>query len=198
MNGELFTFGASVRGPGHKRAGLPNQDAHLSFIKDGCGGIVLSDGLGSCIQSDKGSKAACCAVVSAMEHALTLMSFDVDVFLEEVKSIYCSSIDIDEYSDYLATCLWFFCPGDGRVDAGMLGDGMVALIDRINGKRYHCPKMSSFVWCSVLMVYRMTFLTSMDLSRNSSPSISTKMSQMMISRTCLRTGRFRSIRMTRR
>ena len=130
MNGELFTFGASVRGPGHKRAGLPNQDAHLSFIKDGCGGIVLSDGLGSCIQSDKGSKAACCAVVSAMEHALTLMSFDIDVFLEEVKSIYCSSIDIDEYSDYLATCLWCFCPGDGRVYAGMLGDGMVALIDR--------------------------------------------------------------------
>ena len=132
MDGRFAIFGASVTGPGHKRAGLPNQDACLSFVKEGRIGIVLSDGLGSCCQSDKGSKAVCCAVVSAMELESASLPFDMTRFLENIKHGYCESIDADEYVEYLATCLWCFCPGDGRVYAGMLGDGMVAIIDGKN------------------------------------------------------------------
>ena len=53
MRDSFITFGTSVRGPGHQRAGLPNQDAYLTFSKDGRYGIALSDGLGSCALSDK-------------------------------------------------------------------------------------------------------------------------------------------------
>lgn len=126
--GRFVVFSASVRGPGHERAGLPNQDACLSFSKDGRTGIVLSDGLGACARSEKGSKAVCLAVVAAMETASA--DFDVVRFIENVKSRYCELIDADERADSLATCLWCFCPGDGRTYAGMLGDGMIALMDR--------------------------------------------------------------------
>ena len=132
VDGKFAIFGASVTGPGHKRAGLPNQDACLSFVKDGRIGIVLSDGLGSCTQSDKGSKAVCCAVVSAMEAEAASLEFDMPRFLKNIKCGYCESIDADEYADYLATCLWCFSPRDGRVYAGMLGDGMIAIVDRDN------------------------------------------------------------------
>lgn len=128
MWNSFFTFGASVRGPGHQRAGLPNQDAYLTFARDGRYGIALSDGLGSCALSDKGSKAVCCAVVSAMNRSYVAEIFDVDLFLEEIKAAYCASIDADEYLKYLSTCLWSFVPGDGRIYAGMLGDGLVAIV----------------------------------------------------------------------
>ena len=128
MRDSFITFGTSVRGPGHQRAGLPNQDAYLTFSKDGRYGIALSDGLGSCALSDKGSKAVCCAVVATMDRTPASAAFDIDSFLEDIKSTYCASVDSDEYLKYLSTCLWCFYPGDGRIYAGMLGDGLVAIV----------------------------------------------------------------------
>ena len=56
-------FGISVRGPGHVRACLPNQDAfHVDSYKWGDVAVV-SDGVGSCPTSEHGSSAACRAVV---------------------------------------------------------------------------------------------------------------------------------------
>ncbi len=127
---EYSILSASVTGPGHRRADLPNQDACLSFSKDGRTGIVLSDGLGSCEKSDKGSKAVCCAVVSAMEQETTAERFDTTRFLKNVKSAYCDFIDADDFLDYQATCLWCLCPDDARLHAGMLGDGMLAVVKR--------------------------------------------------------------------
>jgi serine/threonine protein phosphatase PrpC len=52
-------FGCSVRGPGHVEENIPNQDS-LSIEKniDNCFAIAISDGLGSSIHSDKGSRIA--------------------------------------------------------------------------------------------------------------------------------------------
>lgn len=130
MQDALLVFGASVRGPGHVRAGLPNQDAYLMFADGPVGGIVLADGLGSCIRSDTGAKAVCCSTMAAMRNRDVAQPFDEDAFLEEIKRGFCVGIDQDAYPDYMATCLWAFLPGDGKLHFGMIGDGLLAVLTR--------------------------------------------------------------------
>lgn len=128
MSGPYRMFGASVRGPGHVRAGLPNQDAFLTFSGNISSGVVLSDGLGSCRLSDRGAKAVCCSVVSEMQKVDSSRCFDGETFVAEVLKRYCASIDVDSYAEYMATCLWGFVPGDGNVYLGMLGDGLASIL----------------------------------------------------------------------
>lgn len=133
MRNLFKTFGVSVRGPGHVRSGLPNQDAFDAYAQRRVGGIVLSDGLGSCPKSDIGSKTICRVVMEEMRLAFHDASFDASEFVEFVKTEYFDAIDPTAYAEYCATCLWSIMPGDGFFHYGMLGDGLVAVLTK-NGE----------------------------------------------------------------
>lgn len=127
------TFGVSVIGPGHIRAGLPNQD--FFSVKDApdfaC--VAVSDGVGSAAQSDVGSKMACEAVVEAVERlTVEARAFDVGTFLPEVKENFMRKIAPLAVEECAATCLFAVCHA-GAVAVGMLGDGAVAIQER-NGR----------------------------------------------------------------
>ena len=60
-------FSASVIGPAHIEAGLPNQDAVKTKITEQIAIAVVSDGVGSEKKADIGSKNACHAVLKSVE-----------------------------------------------------------------------------------------------------------------------------------
>lgn len=132
MSNILKTFGVSVRGPGHVLLGSPNQDAFDAYAQGRVGGIVLSDGLGSCAKSDVGAKTMCRVVMEEMRLAFHGGVFDASKFVESVKAEYFDAIDTAAYAEYSATCLWAIMPGDGFVHYGMLGDGLVAVLTNDN------------------------------------------------------------------
>lgn len=130
MRNRLKVFGASVRGPGHTRLGLPNQDAFCAFARGQVGGVVLSDGLGSCAKSDIGAKTICRVTMEEMRLAFHDGTFDAAEFVGFVKTEYFDAIDAALYAEFSATCLWAVIPGDGLVHFGMLGDGLVAVLTK--------------------------------------------------------------------
>ena len=119
------SFGASVPGPAHLAAGLPNQDAWAAFHREGGDGIVVSDGLGSKPFSSFGSNAACQAVAQAFR---SRTEADPAPLLQRITSNWLSLVAPLEPRDCAATCLFAFRAGNGVIHLGMLGDGLVAAI----------------------------------------------------------------------
>ncbi|MDT9634954.1 protein phosphatase 2C domain-containing protein [Pseudomonas sp. JV449] len=119
------SFGASVPGPAHLAAGLPNQDAWSAFHRDWGDGIVVSDGLGSKPFSSFGSKAACQAVTQACRSRAEANPASL---LQRITSNWLSLVAPLEPSDCAATCLFAFRTKNGVIHLGMLGDGLVAAI----------------------------------------------------------------------
>lgn len=60
-------WGVSCTGPGHRRAGLPNQDAWLLRRTPLGEMLIVADGLGSRALSHLGARAACGAAIEALE-----------------------------------------------------------------------------------------------------------------------------------
>ena len=120
-------FGTSVRGPGHVRTGLPNQDA-LRIVKRKWGDVVVvSDGVGSCPTSDRGSFAACLAVIrSACQWTKTLSG--PDELLKSIHQNWIKRLGVFSPRESAATCLFAFRPIAGRMILGMLGDGLIAVL----------------------------------------------------------------------
>lgn len=117
--------GASVRGPGHVRDGLPNQDAlmlrrwHQSWF------AAVSDGMGSRPCAAAGAQAVC----QAVRLVLRGLPFDAD---DETLS---RAIDGQwrtllagrriAPADAVATCLLAWGLADGRFRLAQLGDGLI-------------------------------------------------------------------------
>ena len=123
-------FGASVPGPGHVRMGMPNQDSFLIATHLWGDVVVVSDGVGSCANAERGSDAACQAVVCIAEkwletadNAESLLSGIQDDWMARILPL-----DPDECS---ATCLFAVCPANRQtMTLGMLGDGMIAVLKK--------------------------------------------------------------------
>jgi len=126
------SFGASVIGPGHVAAGLPNQDAWVSFHHAWGDGIVVSDGLGSRPFSDFGSRAACLAAARAAHSCGGKPDLNRSMLSDRITRKWISLITPLTPRDCAATCLFAFRLNDGVVHMGMLGDGLVAVV-RGNG-----------------------------------------------------------------
>jgi serine/threonine protein phosphatase PrpC len=122
------SFGASVIGPGHVAAGLPNQDAWASFHHVWGDGIVVSDGLGSKPFSDFGSRAACLAVARAVHSGSGKPDLDRSMLSDRITRKWISLLAPLTPRDCAATCLFAFRLNDGVVHMGMLGDGLVAVV----------------------------------------------------------------------
>lgn len=122
------SFGASVIGPGHVAAGVPNQDAWAAFHHEWGDGIVVSDGLGSKPFSDFGSRAACLAVARAIHSCIRIPELDRAVLTDRIKRKWLSLIAPLSPRDCAATCLFAFRMSNGLILMGMLGDGLAAVV----------------------------------------------------------------------
>lgn len=120
-------FGASVRGPGHVREYLPNQDSFRVASHIWGDVAVVSDGVGSCSTSEYGSAAVCLAVVCTAENWHD-MNDNIDALVEQIQKNWLVQIQPFEPKDCAATCLFVIRPVEGRIILGMLGDGLVAVL----------------------------------------------------------------------
>ena len=122
------TLGASVIGPAHTAAGLPNQDAWAAFRGPTFEGLVVADGLGSKPRSDVGSQAACLAVERAAEafNAAEEIAWP-DVLLDDVRQEWLDILGEVSPDDASTTCLFALLTADGALRLGALGDGCAAV-----------------------------------------------------------------------
>lgn len=124
MNIEEFGY-ASVRGLLHVDSNTPNQDAY-SVKKYKFGTVlVVSDGLGTKIHSDIGSKAVGRAVDAAVQVWNRYHEKDIRLLLPLIVSIW--NLEIFPYlqKDCGATCLFAIIAKDGHLYLGQLGDGCI-------------------------------------------------------------------------
>lgn len=123
------SFGASVIGPGHMAAQLPNQDAWLTFHEACCNGIVVADGLGSRPHADVGSRAACVAVERAVRRCGDAGDLAwPEGFLDRLHTEWLTALDATAPRDAATTCLFAVRANDGVIRMGALGDGGIALL----------------------------------------------------------------------
>lgn len=120
-------MGASVRGPAHVRAGLPNQDAWYGRLLRGHGLIVVCDGLGSQPRSADGARAACRSVADALRRWQRVPQADPQLVLRLIHASWNLLVDPLGREACATTCLFGAVLGDGRIVLAQLGDGLAAL-----------------------------------------------------------------------
>lgn len=127
MTDQLWnSWGASVIGPLHVKAGIPNQDSWMSRRYKWGNVVVVSDGLGSKAHSDHGSRAACLAVFEAAKSYQKFPDANIDDILRLIQANWLVKIAPFSPSDCAATCL-FAIQIEDLITLGRLGDGMIAI-----------------------------------------------------------------------
>lgn len=121
------SFGASVRGPGHYRACIPNQDSFMMKYGSWGNAIVASDGVGSRPASHYGSQAACRAVINAARNWME-MNDNAEKLVDQIYTNWLSSIKPFSPGDCAATCLFAIRPTEGKIVIGTLGDGLAGIL----------------------------------------------------------------------
>lgn len=121
--------GATLRGPGHRSAGLPNQDAWLARISARAAFASVADGLGSRPLSHIGAQAACRGVGSALNRWRRSADVPVDLLLRAIHLDWRLDLHPQLPGDCATTCLFAVVSG-GRLTLGQLGDGLVAALHR--------------------------------------------------------------------
>lgn len=119
------SWGASVIGPLHVKAGIPNQDYWMARSYKWGNVVVVSDGLGSKIHSDFGSKAACLAVLEAAKSYQNTPNADIVDILRLIHANWLVKITPYPSTECSATCLFAMHIGE-IITLGRLGDGMIA------------------------------------------------------------------------
>lgn len=131
----FVTFGASERGPGHIRNGVPNQDCFL--IREYRAGTVLavSDGVGSCANSHWGSRAVCKAIAVTLHDYMNVSdrSADIKDVLRLIHSRWLFNLSPMIAETCCATAL-FALVQPQKLIIGRLGDGMICA--GIDGKDF--------------------------------------------------------------
>lgn len=122
------SFGVSMIGPGHIKNGIPNQDYFMDKHSKNFDCIVVSDGVGSCVRSDRGSQVACRAVIDTV-FALNIEDSlsSIDLFVDQIKKNFLEGIAPFPSKECSATCLWAIHLA-GKIVLGMLGDGLAACL----------------------------------------------------------------------
>ncbi|WP_144168258.1 PP2C family serine/threonine-protein phosphatase [Shewanella algae] len=116
----------SVRGPGHIRSGLPNQD----YLMCGCWGpywaAVVCDGMGSRTRSDIGSREAAKAALQSVK----MLGFEVNnrVIVETLYRQWLARLKQlhIQPTEAVTTCILVWGVSDGSFRYGHLGDGLLA------------------------------------------------------------------------
>ncbi len=121
------SFGASVRGPGHYRACIPNQDSFIKKAGSWGNAIAVSDGVGSRPISHYGSHAACRAVINAASNWMEINE-NTETLLEQIHVNWLSGVKPFSPGDCAATCLFAIRPTEGQIVIGALGDGLAGVL----------------------------------------------------------------------
>jgi len=121
------SWGSSVIGPLHVKAGLPNQDFWMARRYKWGNVVAVSDGLGSKAHSDHGSKAACFAVFEAAKSFRHNPDANIVDILRLIHANWLVKIAPYSSSDCAATCL-FAIQIAGSLTLGRLGDGMIIIL----------------------------------------------------------------------
>jgi len=124
---EWIVAGATLRGPAHRRARLPNQDAWLGRAWQQGGLLTVADGLGSRPLAHLGSRAACRAVSTASTRWFRSGSPSVELLLRAIHIDWRLYIHPHPPTDCATTCL-FAAARSGQLVLGQLGDGLVAAL----------------------------------------------------------------------
>lgn len=128
-------FGASVRGPAHIQASLPNQDAWLGARLRTGAAVVVCDGLGSRRHSRHGATEACRAAIMATRiwrKAAPPAPFKTLIPL--IHAIWSLRVQPFDEHDCATTCLLAVADDDGSLHVAQLGDGL-ALVGDAGGVR---------------------------------------------------------------
>lgn len=129
------SWGVSVIGPLHVKAGIPNQDSWLACRYKWGNVVVVSDGLGSKAHSDHGSKAACFAVFEAAKIFQKNPNANIVDILRLIHANWLVKISPYSSSDCSATCL-FAIQIEGTITLGRLGDGMIVALGKTEEKHF--------------------------------------------------------------
>ena len=103
MSASWILTGASVTGPGHLRARMPNQDAYLNRRMRGGFIAVVCDGMGSRPFSDFGAKCAC--RVSRNILASANFSIDSRSLITTIRDGWLNALGDIDPNDAATTCL---------------------------------------------------------------------------------------------
>ena len=123
-------WGATAIGPLHGKNGTPNQDSWMARRYKWGNVVVVSDGLGSKAHSDHGSKAACLAVFEAAKSFQNTPDAKIVDILRLIHANWLVKITPYSSSDCSSTCL-FAIQIEGIITLGRLGDGMIAVLGKI-------------------------------------------------------------------
>lgn len=121
------SWGASVIGPLHDKAGISNQDSWMARRYKWGNVVIVSDGLGSKAHSDHGSKAACLAVFEAAKSYQNTPDANIVDILRLIHANWLVKIAPYCSTDCSATCL-FAIQIEGIIILGRLGDGMIVAL----------------------------------------------------------------------
>ena len=126
-------YGASVRGSGHARTGLPCQDAHAWRPLPGGIACAVADGLGSAARADAGAQLAVAAALDALTAGLPRDGAATDPAACEavIRAAFTAARDAlvavagDDPLRDLATTLLLAAATDAWTAVGQIGDGAV-------------------------------------------------------------------------
>lgn len=118
-------MGSSVRGPAHRRAGQPNQDAWLSRQNRAFALAVIADGLGSRPHAAAGSRAACRAVAEAARAWSAAPGAPPDLLLRLIHALWNIRVHALGAGESSTTCAFALAVRDGPLLLAQLGDGLV-------------------------------------------------------------------------
>lgn len=160
---ELMCGGVSIKGNHDK-----NQDYYICRCFEWGAIVVVSDGLGSKIYSEVGSKAICEAVVECAEQCNGIIN-ETDDFLQSIHTNWLKKIGDYDIKECYATCLIGLINKDG-VFAAQLGDGFVCIADKnetlvlLDDKNQHFANETDCL-CEIfqLELWRMAKLEAQDI-----------------------------------
>ena len=120
-----YSFGASVRGPLHRKEGRANEDAWLRA--EGSFGtlVVVCDGMGSKPHARTGSRAACAAVKEAVSRWSKADGAPVSYLSYLIEVLWRLRIHPMDPESAATTCLLALATAKGTWVVGGVGDGLV-------------------------------------------------------------------------
>ena len=127
MKQPLTSYGASVRGPAHKRDGVPNEDAWLRAEGSFGSLIVVCDGMGSRPHARLGARAGCVAVREAVKRWTRANEAPLLYLAHLIEILWRLCVHPYLPRDAATTCLLALARKNGEWVVGGIGDGLVAV-----------------------------------------------------------------------
>lgn len=123
-------FGATTRGPGHRVAHAPNQDAWARGRVGPLSVAVVSDGLGSRPRAREGALAACRSALDGVRLWSRHPAAPLELLFGLIHLLWKARIAPANPEDCACTCLIAALLPNGSGVAAQLGDGLVLIRDR--------------------------------------------------------------------